>query len=154
MIDCIQGTSKATKKIFAAVPLISWHCQVLTVPVSNHWQKVIPGPAPHLCCFPLKGPYRCSSLFLGQPVRSFRCLREHPPSLLSQVMGVINVLTDLPNLQMCLILPGYNSKPAKTTRCLSAACITVQMIIWLVGFQIPGTGRLGEFRITFISQAI
>lgn len=77
-----------------------------------------------------------------------------PALLLSQVMGVVNVLMDLTKLQMCLILPGYNSKPAKRTRCLSTVCITVQMIIWLVRFQIPGTGCLGEFRITFISQAI
>lgn len=45
MIDCIQATSKDTKKILSAVPLIPWHCQVLTFPVSNHWHRVIPEPA-------------------------------------------------------------------------------------------------------------
>lgn len=53
MIDCIQGTSKATKEIFAAVPLISLHCQVLMFPVSSRWQKVLPGPVSHLCFFPM-----------------------------------------------------------------------------------------------------
>lgn len=44
VIDCIQGTSKGTKKILSAVPLIPWHWQVLTFPVSNHWHRVIPEP--------------------------------------------------------------------------------------------------------------
>lgn len=61
---------------------------------------------------------------------------------------------DFTKLQMCFIQQWYNSKPTKITCWLSTVCVTVQMIIWLVRFQILGAAHLGEFRINFISQTI
>lgn len=154
MIDCIQGTSKATKKILSAVLLISWHCQVLTFPVSNHWQKVIPGPALTSAFSPCKAHVDAARCFWDQCVRSFSLSTQTHTHTLCCYRRFWAYLMDFTKLQMCLIQQWYNSKPATITCWLSAVCITVQMIIWLVRLQILGTAHSGEFRIDFISQAI
>lgn len=120
-----------------------WH--FLLAVIGRKWFL---GLSPTSAFSPRKAHIGAAHWFWDQCVRLFVCLHKHARFLLlSQVYLMV-----FTKLQMSLIQDWYNSKPTKITCWLSTVCVSDQMTIWLVRFQIPGTAHLVGLRINFISQ--